>query len=470
MRPVLSVAEMRRVDAETTVDVDVLMDRAGHGVALVAAELGAGYGSTVRILCGKGNNGGDGYVAAVYLAQRGATVIVHAMGRPEPESPAGRAMRQAQRTGVRIVPLAEPFPADFVIDAVFGTGFRGTLDSQIAAWTETDAVVVSVDIPSGLDGDSGTASGPVFVADATVAFHALKSGHLLGDGPDVCGEVVVVDIGLSGGDPDLLVMQGHDVAIPRRRRETHKWSAGAVAVVGGTPGLTGAAGLAAVAALRAGAGVSNVVSTPDTNVTYQSQHPEIPVMLSPGNTTVAHSAALAGQLGRFDALVVGPGLEPASFEFVSALVNRFGGAVVLDAGALNAVPDATALRRAGVTVLTPHAGEFTRLTGGEPSIDAARDLAAAADAIVVLKGGPTLIATGEIGILVDIGGPELATIGTGDVLAGVIGAFLATTDDPLVAVASAVYIHALAGSKAAAVTVPTAIEVLDALGPVIRTS
>jgi NAD(P)H-hydrate epimerase len=468
MNPVLSVDEMRRVDAETTESVDQLMDRAGYAVALVSAELGAGYGSVVRVLCGKGNNGGDGYVAATYLAGRGATVIAHAYGQPPPDTPAGRARERARRSGVSIVPLGDRMPAEFVIDAIVGTGFEGTLGFPVADWTETDAVVVCVDIPSGLDGDTGSVTGPVFVADATVTFHTLKTGHLLGDGPDLCGEVVVADIGLSGGDPNLLVMERHDVVVPHRPRHAFKWSSGAVLTVGGMPGLTGAAALASAAALRAGAGVSNVASTPGTDAVYQSQHLEVPVMSTPGNRTGADAAALLERLDRFDALIVGPGLEPAEAEYISALLDGFGGAVVVDAGALNATVAAADLVRDGVTVLTPHAGEFKRLTGSESSLAAAQRLAADADAIVVMKGNPTFIVTHEIAIVVDIGGPELATIGTGDVLAGIIGAFLATSNDPLIATASAAYIHALAGSRAATGTTPTVLDVLDQVGPTVR--
>lgn len=468
MKPVLSVAEMRRVDAEATDDVDQLMDRAGYAVALVTAELGAGYGSVVRVLCGKGNNGGDGYVAAAYLADRGATVVAHAFGSPDPNTPAGHAAERARRSGVEITPLAGSAPADFVIDAVVGTGFIGMLDDSLTDWIETDAVVVSVDIPSGLDGDTGTAEGPVFLADATVAFHALKPGHLLGDGPEVCGEVVVVDIGLQGGDPDLLVMQHHDVEVSRRPRAAHKWSAGAVATIGGMPGLTGAAGFASATALRAGAGVSNVMSVPATDTFYQSTYPEVPVMTTMGNSTAKEADDLLQRLARFDSLIVGPGLEPASPEFVNSVLRGFEGAIVVDAGALNAIRHTSSLVRDGVTVLTPHAKEFERLTGCAPSIEAAKKLALDAGAIVVLKGSPTLVVTNEIAIVIDIGGPELATIGTGDVLAGIIGAFLATTASPLIAVASAVYIHALAGNIAASTTQPTVLDLIDAVGPAVK--
>jgi ADP-dependent NAD(P)H-hydrate dehydratase / NAD(P)H-hydrate epimerase len=263
-------------------------------------------------------------------------------------------------------------------------------------------------------------------------------------------------------------MERDDVVVPHRNRHAYKWSSGAVATVGGTPGLTGAAAFASIAALRAGAGVSNVMSVPTTDAFYQSQHSEVPVIATSGNVTGADAEALLERLHRFDVLIIGPGLDPAEPEYVSGLLYGFRRAMVLDAGALNAMAGATDLSRDGVTVVTPHAGEFKRLTGTEPSLEAGKQLAADADAIVVMKGNPTFIVTDEIAIVVDIGGPELATIGTGDVLAGIIGAFLATSDDPLIATASAVYIHALAGATAVSTTTPTVLDVLDALGPTVR--
>jgi NAD(P)H-hydrate epimerase len=319
-----------------------------------------------------------------------------------------------------------------------------------------------------LDGDTGFASGPVFVCDVTVAFHALKPGHLLGDGPDLCGHVAVVDIGLSGGDAAFMLMTGEDVAVPHRARRAHKWSSGAVATIGGMPGLTGAAGFASAAALRAGAGVSNVAAIAETAAFYQHRHPEVPVMTMDGNRSAADADEVLDRLGRFDALIVGPGLEPASAEFVSVLLERFSGAVVVDAGALNAIRSPQALVREGLTVLTPHEGEFRRLTGVGSSLGAAHELAQVADAIVVLKGNPTVVADATTAIVVNVGGPELATIGTGDVLAGTIAAFLAGSDDPLVAVASAVYVHGAAGANATHRTVPTVLDVLAAIGPTVR--
>lgn len=467
MKPILTISEMRRVDAETTEDIDQLMDRAGFAVALAAADLGAGYGTTIDVLCGRGNNGGDGYVAAAYLSDRGATVRVHSVGDPDPDTPAHRAMRRAERAGVQIAPLGHPMPTDVVIDAVVGTGFQGELGEDVAEWIGFGTAVVAVDIPSGLNGDTGNAGGAVFDADITVAFHALKPGHVLGEGPDVCGEVRVADIGLSGGVTDMMLMEDSDVFIPSRSRTAYKWSSGAVATIGGMPGLTGAALLAAQAALAAGAGVSNLVAQPSTSEIYTAAVPDIPSMVVEGIETMADASALVGRLERFDAIIVGPGLEPASQSFIEGLVDEFDGVLVLDAGALNALSSPARLaHRSATTILTPHAGEFTRLTGEKPGIESARRLAEATGAVVVLKGNPTLVVADRI-IVVNSGGPELATIGSGDVLAGIIGAFVSTSPDPVTAVASAVHLHGVAGSITSDLGTVTASGLLVAIGPTV---
>jgi len=466
MKPVLSIAEMRRVDAETTADIDRLMDSAGYAVALAAADFGAGYGSKVSVLCGKGNNGGDGYIAAAYLADRGATVTAHVVGNPLPNTPADRAAKRAQRHGVRIRPIAAPSDEGFVIDAVVGTGFTGSLSPEVAAFTATSAVVIAVDIPSGLNGDDGTANGPVFDAEATVVFHARKTGHLLGRGPDLCGEVRVVDIGLTGGDPAMFVFEDSDVVVPSRARTAHKWSSGAVATIGGMPGLTGAALLAARAALAAGSGVSNLVTQTATSEAYLAAVPEIPTMETTSVNTTDEANSLLERLRRFDVIIAGPGLEPASGAFVRGLIAGFDGALVLDAGALNAINPGDLSQRTGPTILTPHAGEFERLTGVPVSHDAAVLLSQETGSIVVLKGNPTLV-VGDRTFVVTTGGPELATIGTGDVLAGMIGAFVARSSDPLMSAASAAHLHGVAGQVVADLSAVTAGGLLNVVGPTV---
>ncbi|MBT8197790.1 MAG: NAD(P)H-hydrate epimerase, partial [Acidimicrobiia bacterium] len=225
MKPVFTAAEAARIDEAATEPLERYMERAGMAVATAAADMGAGYGSKVDILCGTGNNGGDGYVAAKYLARRGVMATVHATGFPKGEhSPARVAAAAAVAAGVRVRHLATPSAdPDLVIDAVFGTGFRGRLPDDVAAWTSTGAPILAVDLPSGLHSDTGEVEGPVFRADRTVTFHGLKPAHLMGVGPEVCGDVELVDIGLEGGDPVLRICEAGDAPRPGRDRQAHKW-------------------------------------------------------------------------------------------------------------------------------------------------------------------------------------------------------------------------------------------------------
>lgn len=450
MRPILSVSEMRRVDAETSKHIDRLMDAAGNGVALSAVKMGVGYGSRVHVIAGKGNNGGDGYVAARYLARRGASVTVHSVGEPPSGTPTHRAMQAATSVGVTVRTIGVPMEGDLLIDAFVGTGFVGDLPSEVAAWTHVVYPVLAVDIPSGIDGDTGFASGGVFRAERTATFHTYKPSHFLGEGPDLCGEVDLYDIGLEGGDPIMDLMTASDVMVPIRPRNTHKWSAGAVATIGGVPGLTGAALFAARGAIAAGAGASVLFTTAATAREYASAAPDIPQMqASETESWRNHASEVLSLLGRFDVLVMGPGLEPVASEFVAHILDGFQGSMVVDAGALNAIPDLDTLaRRRFPTVLTPHGGEFKRLTGIDPDPAAAQWLAKETGAVVLMKGNPTLVVR-ERTIVVDTGGPELATIGTGDVLTGMIAGFIAGGIDPVTATYSAAYLHGVAGSRVA---------------------
>lgn len=471
MKPVISVEEMRRVDAEASTPVDTLMDAAGYGVAIVAAEMGGTYGATVHVLCGRGNNGGDGYVAAKYLHRRGARVVVHYLGFPVPDSPTGRAFDAAAAAGVRFAPISAVEPADLIIDALFGTGFHGALPPEAAEWTTTGSPVLSVDVPSGLIGDTGLSEGPVFTADRTVTFHARKPCHVLGIGPDVCGKVTVLDIGLEGGHPIMGVVDSSDVVIAGRSRTAHKWSAGAVATVGGMPGFTGAALLAARTALRAGAGVSSILTTAATAVIYENLAPEITaIQASETGSWRDHSSEVLGLLGRYDVLVVGPGLEPAPPAFIDRLLSGFDRAMVVDAGAIGAIERLdTILERTAPTVLTPHAGEFRRLTGMEPNHESAMRLADATGAVVVLKGNPTFVAGLDLAV-VDSGGPELATIGTGDVLAGLIAALLADGMGAEVAARIGAFVHGVAGAQLEEVGAVVATDLVAEVGRIVAAS
>jgi hydroxyethylthiazole kinase-like uncharacterized protein yjeF len=447
MEPVLSVAGMQKVDAMALDRVDALMDAAGYSVAMSAVAMGARYGKRVHVLAGRGNNGGDGYVAARYLLRRGAAVTVHHNGLPPVGTVAWRAMGAAERAGVRIRPIDVPVSGDLIIDALYGTGFRGDLPAVAVPWTATDVPVLSVDIPSGVSGDTGLAGGHAFYAQRTATFHMLKTGHLLGEGPDRCGVIDLYDIGLRGGDPTMWRFTEFDVAPTVRPRAAHKWSVGAVATIGGTRGLTGAAMLAARAAIAAGAGMSAILTTAGNAAAYETIAPDLVAIQACDRDSWGEDASrVLSLVDRFQSLIVGPGLEPANRAFVMELAAGFRGVLILDAGALSVLGNLEVLaNRAGATVLTPHAGEFNRLTGSDPSPDIVRELSDSSGAVVVAKGNPTIVAGGGRLVIVDSGGPELATIGTGDVLAGMIAAGAASGMPADIAAATAAYLHGIAG-------------------------
>lgn len=409
--------------------------------------MGFGYGHRITVLAGPGNNGGDGYVAARVLAGRGAAVQVRALAEPK-SSEAQRAYRSARDAGIPIRPWVDPFECDLIIDALFGVGFRGELAIEIERWAVTDTPVLAVDIPTGLSADTGLADGAVFRSDRTVTFHALKVGHLINDGPRECGQVRVVDIGLDGGRPAFWLCEESDAMAPQRPASAHKWSVGSVMVAGGAPGTTGAAYLAAVSALHAGAGAVSIAAPGDAQSIYSALAPELlTASIGTGPRLTADDAeALLAAADRFDVLVLGPGLGPESAELVETLLSGWKKPIVLDADALTSLRDLGWLAdRSEPTVLTPHAGEFSRLTGEPATHDAAHELARATGSVVVLKGPQTFVAGEELW-LVNTGTPALATIGTGDVLAGSIGALVARGMACEAAARTAAYWHGRAGA------------------------
>jgi NAD(P)H-hydrate epimerase len=423
MLPVLTVAEMGAVDAhaQETTPLDVLVGRAGRATALAAtALLGGAYGRRVTVVAGRGNNGADGRVAAALLSRRGARVTVveattaDALGAP-----------------------------DLVIDAAYGTGFHGEYRApEVAPGTR----VLAVDIPSGVRGDTGEASGSPLAADATVTFAALKPGLLQWDGVHLAGEVSVADIGLGPGTSSVGVVEDADVTtlVPPRRSGGNKWSA-AVLVVAGSPGMTGAAALCARAAYRAGAGMVRL-GVPGATLGSVAVDEAVGVDLS----GEAWSSAALEAASRCGAVVIGPGLgrAPRSAAEVRRLVAESPVPVVLDADglfALDRIDGGQLVTGKAQVVLTPHDGEYARLMGAAPGpdrIDAARRLAAATRSVGLLKGSTTAVAdaAGEV-LLNTTGTVRLATAGTGDVLSGVIGAFLARGVEPQWAAALAAHVH-----------------------------
>jgi ADP-dependent NAD(P)H-hydrate dehydratase / NAD(P)H-hydrate epimerase len=423
MLPVLTVAEMRAVDAaaQATTPVETLVERAGTAVAVAAIELmGGAYGRRVVVVAGKGNNGSDGRVAAAVLRGRGARVQLVEPGALE------------------VLPAA-----DLVIDAAYGTGFRGSYQAPAVA---PGTRVLAVDIPSGVTGDDGNAAGRVLAADRTVTFAALKPGLLQGDGIGLAGRVSVADIGLAVDHARLHLVKDGDVTrlVPAKGRDGNKWRS-AVLVVAGSPGMTGAAGMCARAAFRAGSGMVRL-GVPGGDVADSPAAEAVSIALP------AHGWAEVAleQAERCKSIVVGPGLgrDPATAAEVRRLVTGTDLPLVVDADGLFALGQLDGdhpLRSEPSVVLTPHDGEYGRLLDSPPGADrvaAARRLAAASGGTALVKGSTTVVAdpSGQA-LAVTAGSPRLATAGTGDVLSGVIGAFLARGVAPLEAAALAAHVH-----------------------------
>jgi NAD(P)H-hydrate epimerase len=422
--PVVTPEEMGAIDRAAPEPVEVLISRAGGAVARAALELmGGGYGRRVVVIEGKGNNGNDGREAARRLRARGVKVTENDAAAPPESLP----------------------PCDLVIDAAFGTGFRGVWE---APNVEPGTPVLAVDIPSGVDGRTGEASGRVLHADRTVTFAALKPGLLLHPGADLAGEVSVADIGLDVSSARIHEVEPIDVArwYPRRGATAHKWQA-AVWVIGGSPGLEGAAVLTSTAAMRAGAGY----------VRWSSPG-EVPSLLKPTEVVgtalpeTGWAGAALDDAHRFKCITVGNGLGLGDLHRadVRRLVAEAPIPVVVDADALTHLGDRAADVTTETTILTPHDGEYARLMGGRPGPDrvaAAREASAKLGAIMVLKGPTTVVAepSGRV-LLCTAGDARLATLGTGDVLAGVIAALVARGLDPFEAAAAGAYLHGAAGA------------------------
>lgn len=453
MKPIITPQEAARLDRASPEAVEVLMERAGWAVAGAAADLGVGYGKRVAVLAGPGNNGGDGYVAAGLLRRRGAHVTVHHLGPPKTAA-ARWAQGRAVAARVPIQDLAPPAaPVDLVIDAVFGGGFRGRCPSRLAAWMDGAAPVLAVDFPSGLDPTSGEVNDRCFTARRTIAFHALKTGHVLGEGPDRCGETIVADIGLTGGNPTAYLAEPEDCPRPARLRTAHKWSAGSVIVVGGSRGMTGAALLAARSALHAGAGAVGLIVPGQCQSLVAGAAPEL-LTFGLGDSehfVPDHIDQTLAAGGRFDVMVIGPGISRAvaTAEWARGVIERWEGPLVIDADALWAAGPELLSTRLGPTVITPHRGELATLTGPHPGLAEAQQLARQG-MVVLAKGNPTWVCDPTGTWLVGEGGPELATIGTGDVLAGWVGALWARGLSAEVAARSAAFWHGRAGAALAA--------------------
>ncbi|MFK8025742.1 MAG: bifunctional ADP-dependent NAD(P)H-hydrate dehydratase/NAD(P)H-hydrate epimerase [Ilumatobacter sp.] len=453
MIPVVTPEEMRAIDAAASAPLDELVRRAGFHVAHHAIDLlGGSYGRRAVVLAGGGNNGRDGRDAADRLERRGVGVTVFEAGELPERLP----------------------PCDVVIDAAYGTGFRVDERRPWAPPAVPDgAAVLAVDIPSGVDGLTGRAVAGALRADRTITFQALKPGLLFADGPVLAGDVRVADIGLDTSHIACHLVESVDVARwwPRRERSAHKWH-GAVKVIAGSDAMPGAAELCTAAAMRAGSGLVSL-SAPGCRPSTRSEvvQRQIP--------TGEFADDALSDIGRFGALVIGPGLGRRDETLLAAreCIEKAPLPVVIDGDGIFAASwsaegaEPLLAARELPTVVTPHDGEFGVLTGQGPADDriaAARGAAARFDATVLLKGPTTVIAAPPARrdrslvdlasvaspddlswasdrpspvLLVDVGDQRLATAGSGDVLSGLLGAVLAADVDPTLGAAAAAWVH-----------------------------
>jgi hydroxyethylthiazole kinase-like uncharacterized protein yjeF len=484
---VLNAAQMRDADRQTIEEIGipsmVLMENAGRQVV---AALEAAYDDLadrhVAVLCGRGNNGGDGFVVARTLYQRGTDVSVFVIGSLS--SIKGDARLNVEilgRLGITVVEIndeqawelhfSEISTCDLIVDAIFGTGLAsplaGMLETVAADINASGIPVTAVDLPSGLSADHADPIGDCIRAAMTVTLAAPKLPLVLPPGEAQAGNIVVADIGippgviehLAGPRLDLLTREAMREMIHPRGADSNKGDFGHVLIVAGSRGKSGAAHLAGVGALRSGAGLVSVA-------TPMSAQPVVAAM-APEYMTVPLQETADGQVAgaaierlltlEQDVIAVGPGLGtgPDVTALVEGLIERSESPLVLDADALNVLaadPERLQGAASRPIVITPHPGEMARLAGTSVEdvqssrLDAARDFAVAHQIYVVLKGYRTLVATPEGKVFINpLGNPGMATGGTGDVLTGVLAAWLAQLLDAEAACKLAVYLHALAG-------------------------
>ncbi len=506
-------AIMRLIDRETIdrrgIPSDKLMESAGGGIfqRLLCDLVPNPAQSKVAVFCGKGNNGGDGFVIARQLSQAGADVQIYFIGPPEELSQdARRNYERAVELNLKIheVKSSDDLPAslecDIAIDAIFGTGFsgepHGVAADMIEYINELESIIVAVDLPSGLNADTGACEGAVVEADYTYTLALPKFGLFLSPGREASGEVEVVPIGIPDDvidsfnlKIDLATYEWVEEILPPRKPDGHKGDFGRVLTVAGSTGMTGAAALASLASLRAGCGLAKLACPKSTQPVLATKLTEvmtrpIPDVRNKGVFALRGLGEIRQLFSEHDSVILGPGIgrHHETQELMHRLVSQLDKPTLIDADGLNAFEGHSEILRdcKAKLVLTPHPGEFARLSGvtppSEQDIEARAEVAMkfAADnnVVVVLKGSPTLTASPDGRCCLNpTGNHGMATGGSGDVLSGVIGTLLAQCDDPYEAAAAGVFIHGLAGDLAADALTPRAMiagDIIDFLPEVFR--
>jgi len=509
---VSTAAEMQSIDRRAIQGMGIpgidLMERAGRAVARVVGErMGSIAGRRVVAVCGRGNNGGDGFVAARILKERGAdasVILIADVGSLTADASVNHRRALSVHVPVIRALTAEALEAetgriaavDVVIDAVLGTGIsgevRGVAREAIELMNRAARHVVAVDGPSGLDADTGQVLGSCVRAEATVTFGLPKRGHFLMPGRENVGRLAVDGIGFpaiaieeEGIQVECSEGGGLGRLLPVRALDAHKWTCGHLVLVAGSTGMTGAAALASEAALRTGAGLTTLCVPERLNPILEIKLTETmtrPVPDTPQGTLARGAeAAILEMVESASAVVVGPGLSRVeeTSDLVRTLVSKIGKPLVVDADGLNAFAGGKPFRHAGtLPIVTPHLGELVRLTGASKDeiladrIEGVRRHAKALDAVLLLKGFPTLVAdpSGRVSIN-RTGSNALATAGSGDVLTGAIGGLLAQGLEPYDAARLGAWIHGAAGDRAAKTLGPRSViagDVLDSLPQAIR--
>jgi ADP-dependent NAD(P)H-hydrate dehydratase / NAD(P)H-hydrate epimerase len=488
---VLNSSQMREADRRTIDDIGipslVLMENAGRQtVAAMEAVHSDLAERQVAVLCGRGNNGGDGFVVARTLAQRGVDVSVFLLGRvADVRGDARTNLEILGRLGITVVEVAdsqawelhfsEVSDCTLIVDAIFGTGLNapvsGLIESVVADVNASGIPIVAIDLPSGLSADSPEPIGPSIEAGLTVTLAAPKLPLVLPPAEMRAGDIVIADIGIpgevlesvEGPRVDLLTRGSMRELITPRAADSHKGDYGRVLIVAGSLGKTGAAHLSAIGALRSGAGLVTIATPASCQGVIAAMAPEYmtEALSETSDGLDAEGVDRVLEWAR-DVVAVGPGLgaAPSTREFVRQLVDRATMPMVIDADGLNAFagdPDRLAGREGRDVIITPHPGEMGRLVGMSTDevqssrLEVARNFAATHHVYVVLKGHRTLIATPDEKIFINpTGNPGMATGGTGDVLTGMIAAWLAQLLDAEAACKLAVYLHGMAGDLAEA--------------------
>ncbi len=467
----------------------VLMENAARGTADAMAEYIPGLTSKhILIVCGKGNNGGDGFAIARHLIERGAAVTVASLspvsqikGDARVNADIIQKMSRTESSGAlsfvksitrqKLKQISKP---DIIVDALLGTGFKGKLKPKVASIVEwmnkQSAIRVAVDIPSGIDADTGRSEGVTVQADYTCTMGLIKTGLLFSPGCDAAGKIVRIDIQIppevfrrSGIKTFLVQEPAIRSVMPKRMLDVHKYRVGKVFVLAGSTGLTGAAALTSMSALRSGAGAVVLGIPAGLNLMMEKKLTEVmtlPLTDNGSGVLLAHAwEQIKQQCEWADVIAAGPGLSRSGDikEIIIRLLEEIQKPIVLDADGINVLAGNVMLfnKRNAPVIVTPHTGEFSRLSGIDPSdinkdrISHAREFAKKHRITLLLKGGPTIVASKHGNLYInETGNPGMATAGAGDVLTGVIAGLWAQGLTDEIAAYCGAYIHGAAGDKA----------------------